>query len=102
MDGRGFYAAIPIGALLFRHRCRKPLIYGLAEVLVGLAATGVSKTVLNDYYITKTPAFLGGIHIIILGLDNMDKRLPAWVRKPWDSTLQNSLKPVPFKIQQSQ
>jgi hypothetical protein len=62
------------GVIFFLLRCRNPLVYGITEVGVGIASISASVTL------------LGGIYILVRGLDNMDKRLKdqrVWNRVFW-------------------
>ncbi|WP_374547272.1 hypothetical protein [Rhodoblastus sp.] len=69
------FIALPVGVAFYSFRSRLPLWYGLAEVVVGMAAVGAGSrslaTVTADA--SSVLGILGGLYIIVRGLDNMSK-----------------------------
>ena len=89
--------ALAIG--LFWARCRMPLAYGIAELCVGFVSVYLSvnagkgpQALLasggDPIYglATRAIGILGGIYILVRGMDNVDKGLPSswWSRRVWD------------------
>jgi hypothetical protein len=71
------------GVIFFLLRCRNPLVYGITEVGVGIASISASA---NPNVNNRVLTLLGGIYILVRGLDNMDKRLKdqrVWNRVFW-------------------
>jgi hypothetical protein len=76
--------AIAIGLFLYRVRGEYPLFYGITEILVAVLAIFVSIGTPTANPLNAIVGILGGIYILIRGMDNMDKGLPASWRPPWD------------------
>jgi hypothetical protein len=78
--------AILLALLLYRLRGNRPFTYGLAEIFVGVATVwySIHSEMPEPYYLAKAIALLGGIYIIVRGLDNMDRGLPQRMRPRWD------------------
>lgn len=79
--------------LLFLLRCRNAIAYGSLEIVVGLVSVFISANAGQTSTIqapviytlaTKTIGLLGGMYIVIRGLDNWDRNLPSKWRKYWD------------------
>jgi energy-converting hydrogenase Eha subunit A len=72
-----------LGFALYWLRGRMPFVYGILETVVGTLAI---------FYAIQSPAalpakliaLLGGLYIVVRGLDNMDKGLPNPLRSTWD------------------
>lgn len=79
---------VALGLFLYGLRYRRPLLFGLLEVAVALALIfltfyPVQSVLLTDNPPLWGPAFsefvgaLAGIYVMVDGLDNIDKELPA-------------------------
>lgn len=69
--------------VLFRLRRSKPALYGSIEIMVGVAVIVFSVRTSTTDLIAKIVAILGGVYIIVRGLDNIDRRLPEFFRPVW-------------------
>ena len=67
----------------YRLRGRHPLFYGITEISVATAAIWLTINTENALSL-KGLALLGGIYIIVRGLDNMDRGMPSWLRPAWE------------------
>jgi hypothetical protein len=76
--------AIAVGFLLYWIRGKFPFFYGLTEISVSVLAIIVSIGTPNTILLNKVVAILGGIYILIRGMDNIDKGLPVSWRPMWD------------------
>lgn len=90
--------AVVLGPVLYRIRSRQPFYYGIGEFLVGagvvyvlLFPTEMSFLLLAEPHHSALTDFaslpigiLGGIYVMVRGLDNMDRGLPTRVRPFWD------------------
>jgi MFS superfamily sulfate permease-like transporter len=78
--------------LLFLLRCRNAIAYGLLEIAVGLvsvfisanAGQNISQATAIYELATRALGLLGGVYIVIRGLDNLDKNIPDQWRRLWD------------------
>lgn len=64
------------GPILFFFRSRFGKAYGIAEVIVGLAAAYKALSPLS-YLPPEAVPLLGGLYIVVRGMDNIDKKLDA-------------------------
>jgi hypothetical protein len=72
----GALAVLIVGVTLYWTRGRYPLVYGATEIIVGIVAAvnGLARTDLNKGLdLTIVIQVLGGIYIIVRGLDNAGK-----------------------------
>ncbi len=73
------YAVPPLGAAvaiaLFWLRGHRPKFYGNLEIFVGLLTINSTASTVTRFDIPSTLPFLGGIYIVIRGLDNLAKGL---------------------------
>jgi hypothetical protein len=72
------------GIVLYRVRGRQPFLYGSVEICVALLAIFVSIATRSSAPLNKILGILGGIYILVRGMDNVDKGLPLTWRKSWD------------------
>jgi hypothetical protein len=88
-------AAVAASLFLYRLRGIHPFWYGFIEIAVGLIVlifTFVPTThylasdsqTFFEWGVTKLIGVMAGVYIIIRGLDNMDRDLPASWRPVWD------------------
>jgi hypothetical protein len=66
---------ITIGVLLYAMRCRKQLMYGVTECLVGVMAAVYVANNLKPEDPSQWFSFLAGLYIIVRGADNIQKSL---------------------------
>jgi hypothetical protein len=91
-----FIAAIVASVSLYWLRCRKPFLYGIGELFLGLIViyvvlfpTETNYLLLakgepgwRETWLPKSAGVLAGIYVLVRGLDNMSRELPSsWV--PW-------------------
>jgi hypothetical protein len=76
--------AIAIGLLLYRLRGARPLLYGIMEISVSILVIFVSIGTPSTHPLNKIVAIIGGVYILIRGMDNIEKGLPARWRSPWE------------------
>jgi hypothetical protein len=74
--------AFATALLFYRLRGRYPLFYGIPEISVATAAIWLTINTENALSL-KGLALLGGIYIIVRGLDNMERGIPSWLRPAW-------------------
>jgi hypothetical protein len=85
-----FYTPLWFGLAvgLFWLRGYRPIIYCILEINVGIAAIFFAMASQPISGVENLPprllALFSGIYIIIRGLDNFDKNLPADIRPHWD------------------
>lgn len=74
------------GIILYRLRGTQPFAYGISEFCVAVVAIFVSITATNQGTLAKLLGIMGGIYIMIRGLDNIDKGLTSTstLRAKWD------------------
>jgi hypothetical protein len=77
------FPALFLGALLYRLRGTTPLLYGLIEIIVGTAVTSFASTSPTSDPVSKAVGIIGGIYIIVRGLDNIEKDLPLSMKSQW-------------------
>lgn len=88
--------AIGTGLVFYFMRCREPLVYGLVEVVVGMAIVVVTFfpqtpqiTWLNPTWGASLPKLIGfsaGVYVMVRGLDNIERGLGDFsptVRRTW-------------------
>ncbi len=75
---------IVFAVFLYRLRGHHTMVYALMEISIGIGAVYYAVLSPSSYYAPKLLSLSGGIYIIIRGLDNMDKGLPAEYRQVWD------------------
>jgi hypothetical protein len=73
--------AVSVAYWLFVLRNKQRAIYGFFEVAVGVAAVWSSTLTISSPNLSNAIAVLGGVYIIIRGLDNIDQGLEAFCRK---------------------
>ncbi|TAY18624.1 hypothetical protein ELH91_18435 [Rhizobium leguminosarum] len=75
------YLITPLGVvaatILFACRGYLPKLYGTLEILVGIATVNATATSVNLQNVPTLLPFLGGIYVVIRGLDNLAKTLDA-------------------------
>jgi hypothetical protein len=93
--------SIFMAGVFYSIRCQCRFLYGICEVLLGLAA--ISLTIIPPYtlivanlsdlgsYFLKGTVIIGSIYIIVRGLDNIDNDLPPILRGLWDYLFRNAL-----------
>jgi hypothetical protein len=81
---------IALGFALYGLRSKSPFIYGISEVFVGITAIWLSVrpptiSPLSDIGngVWQLVTILGGVYIIVRGLDNMDKKVPTRLQRYW-------------------
>jgi hypothetical protein len=86
-----FMPPVFIGAVLFyRLRGTRPIIYGVVEVLIGISAIWAGIYLSQPPFLTQGLATLGGIYIIVRGLDNFRRGLSDSARAKWDELFPQS------------
>ena len=82
----GILPLLAISIMLYGFRTKYPLYYGLSETVVGATAIwfAIAQAQQDTNQIQRLLATLGGVYIIVRGLDNIDKQVPAWLRTWWD------------------
>jgi hypothetical protein len=91
------YILLSIVAALFFYglRGRRPFVYGLIEFAVGLIGLTLTFYPQTSYLLIEESSFwgmtlshdvtiVGGIYLLVRGLDNMDRDLPLGWRHHWD------------------
>ncbi|WP_451994096.1 hypothetical protein [Azospirillum argentinense] len=77
-------AAVLLGLFLYGARTRFPVSYGATEIASGafsiMIATPASVST-ESISSTRALAILGGMYIIVRGVDNIHRGAPAWLRK---------------------
>jgi hypothetical protein len=66
------------GSLLYRLRCRRPLIYGTVEIVLGILFAGYIENLLLGYQLREVSGYFtmaGAIYIIVRGYDNIYRSL---------------------------
>jgi hypothetical protein len=76
--------AVLVGLVLYHVRGRYQFLYGMVEVCVALLAIFVSIGTPSSIALNKIVGILGGVYILVRGLDNIDKGLPGSWRRAWD------------------
>jgi hypothetical protein len=76
-------AAILLSFLAYHFRGRKPVIYGSAEIFIGVLAIIYPIIVLTSDLLPKILAISSGVYIIVRGLDNIEKGLADGARQNW-------------------
>jgi hypothetical protein len=76
---------LAVGILLYRFRSQQPFAYGMIEFGVAIIAAFVSISAPGNAVLPKLLGIMGGIYIMIRGLDNMEKGLPERWRPRWDA-----------------
>lgn len=73
-----------IAVLLYRFRGIRPVLYGILEILAGLLSMFVAITNINGDSLATFVTFVGGMYVIIRGLDNIDRGLQSrYFREYW-------------------
>jgi len=75
---------VAIGIGLYRLRGNNPTVYGIGEVLVSLVTILFSIASAANGLLATSLGLLGGIYVMVRGLDNIDKGLPPSWRTSWD------------------
>ncbi|NUB25110.1 hypothetical protein [Azospirillum brasilense] len=78
------FAAVLIGFFLYGVRARFPMFYGVMEIYFGaFSITIATPTTVSAESISSTRALaiLGGMYIIVRGLDNIHRGAPPLIRK---------------------
>ena len=93
------FLGVVVAVALYRVRGTHPIVYGVAEIAVGILAiwfvVGIPKPTLltaddggQAVDVSRANSslvgFLGGIYIIIRGFDNVDKGIAGKLRRFWD------------------
>src|SRR5579871_2210858 len=87
---------IAAAALLFELRRRRPFVYGVFEFVVGLIGLTLTFYPQTTYLLTEEAsasglilsrgiAIVGGIYLLVRGIDNMERDLPRRWRSHWES-----------------
>jgi hypothetical protein len=76
------FPALILGLSFFWLRCRSPLTYGIIEVTVSIEAVSFAIQAPADNLLAKLLGLLGGIYVLVRGLDNVDKGLKR--RQLWE------------------
>jgi hypothetical protein len=88
------------GFLLYLLRCRKPLLYGIVELIFSVIILTLT-FIPQLSYLTADSSFFGsylvrgiglvtGLYTFVRGMDNIDKSLPPKWRKTWDLVFHGS------------
>ena len=77
-------AAVTIGFLLYALRRRRPFLYGSLEITVAFVSMIISIRASNIDDLTRALGIMGGVYIMVRGLDNLDRGLPMRWRGIWD------------------
>jgi hypothetical protein len=86
---------ITAGLFFYWLRCRFQLLYGLCEILVAVVVIhltflpaaivlGTGAVSFASLLMSKAVGIIGGIYILVRGMDNIDKDLPPKWRRVWD------------------
>jgi hypothetical protein len=86
--------SVAVAGLLYEVRSRHRFWYGVGEVVAGLGVIVVlfnppsTALVTEDFsfvgsFIARNLSALGGLYLMVRGLDNIDQNLPARFRKGW-------------------
>jgi hypothetical protein len=76
------YTTIIVGCIAvgtYWLRCVAILDYGIIEIMVGISVISFSVSTKSDVAISKIIAIIGGIYVLVRGLDNVDKGLNGWI-----------------------
>jgi hypothetical protein len=95
MAAIGIFLTIVAGVIFYWLRCRLRFWYGLCEIVVAFIiiyltfVPAYTVVVLADMspsrlLLSKGVGILGGIYLLVRGMDNMDEDLPPMLRRVWD------------------
>jgi hypothetical protein len=105
MAAIGIFFTIVAGVIFYWLRCRLRFWYGLWEVVVAFVIIYITfvppytVVVLADMspsrlLLSKGVGILGGIYLIVRGIDNMDEDLPPKWRRIWDGVFSRRHSPT--------
>lgn len=81
----GMLPLLAISIILYGFRTKYPLYYGLSETVVGATAIwfAIAQIQQEANQVQRLLATLGGVYIIVRGLDNIDKQVPDRLKPFW-------------------
>lgn len=90
----GFLVFLGLGAALVLYRMRLTSLrrYGHLEVMIGALTLGVS-TALQGNSMSRFITFVGGVYVIVRGIDNFEKSLPEMEMARWRANWQFKTSP---------
>ncbi len=78
---------ITVALLLYGMRTRYPFLYGMVEVIVGIAAIfsvlPTQPPIETLVVYAELLSVSGGMYVIVRGLDNMNKAVPGFMKRYW-------------------
>jgi hypothetical protein len=86
--------ALLLCLMFYYLRSRRPLAYGLLEIWAGILTLSFAIFSPAQNALLKGLGLLGGVYIVVRGLDNVDRGLPAGLRRYWDKAFPKSNNPA--------
>lgn len=84
-DPSTLFLAVVCSVFMYWCRGKEPFAYGLLEIVVGIGTISLVLFTATGDLLARLFGILGGGYIIVRGMDNADKGLPASLRKAWDA-----------------